>query len=260
MKYVINKNIKDNFKSKIMEEEIYLSVIVPAYNEEKLIKNTLSEIENFLSVQTYSYEIIVIDDGSKDKTFSILEELQSDYKDLILIKNNRNRGKGYSVRRAMLSAKGKFRLFMDADNSTSIDQLANFIPFLEGGWDVVIGSRALKDSKIKEHQSFYKELLGGIGNKLIKFFAISKIDDTQCGFKCFSSKSAQNIFSRLTIDRWGFDVEILAIVDKFNYRVKAVPVIWENRKETKVRKRDYLFTFKELLKIKINLLTKKYDK
>ncbi|MEA2098384.1 MAG: dolichyl-phosphate beta-glucosyltransferase [Patescibacteria group bacterium] len=243
-----------------MEEEIYLSVIVPAYNEEKLIKNTLSEIENFLFAQAYSYEIIVVDDGSRDKTSSILEELRVNSKKLTIIKNNRNKGKGYSVRRAMLFANGKFRLFMDADNSTSINQLANFIPFLEGGWDVVIGSRALKDSKIKEHQSFCKELLGGIGNKLIKFFAISEIDDTQCGFKCFSSESAQNIFSRLTIDRWGFDIEILAIVNKFNYKIKAVPVNWENRKETKVRKRDYLFTFKELLKIKINLLTKKYDK
>ena len=243
-----------------MEKEIYLSVIIPAYNEEKLIKNTLSEIENFLSAQAYSCEIIVIDDGSKDKTFSILEKLRSDHKDLTVIRNNENRGKGYSVREAMLFAKGKFRLFMDADNSTSIDQLINFIPFLEDGWDIVIGSRALKDSKIKKHQSFYKELLGNIGNKLIKIFAISEINDTQCGFKCFSSESAQNIFSKLTIDRWGFDIEALVIANKFNYKVKAVPVIWKNRKETKVRNMDYLFTFKELLKIKINLLTKKYNK
>ena len=243
-----------------MEEEIYLSVIVPAYNEEKLIKDTLFEVENFLSSQIYSYEIIVVDDGSKDKTFPILEGLRLDSKNLTIIKNNRNRGKGYSVKEAMLFAKGKFRLFMDADSSTSIDQLINFIPFLEDDYDIVIGSRALEDSKIKKHQPFYKELFGNIGNKLIKIFAISEISDTQCGFKCFSSKSAQNIFSKLTIDRWGFDVEILAIANKFNYKVKVIPVIWKNRKETRVRKRDYLFTFKELLRIKVNLLTKKYNK
>ena len=242
-----------------MKEEIYLSVIIPAYNEERLIKNTLAEVESFLSTQVYNYEIIVVEDGSEDKTFSVVESLQLDLKDLILIKNGNNMGKGYSVKKGMLSAKGKFRLFMDADNSTSIDQLINFIPFLEDGWDIVIGNRALKDSKIKKHQSFYKELLGNIGNKLIKFFAISEINDTQCGFKCFSSKSAQNIFPKLTINRWGFDIEILAIANKFNYKIKTVPVIWENRKETRVRKRDYLFTFKELLKIKANLLTKKYD-
>ena len=148
---------------------------------------------------------------------------------------------------------------MDADNSTSIDQFANFIPFLEDGCDIVIGNRALKNSKIKKRQSFYKELFGNIGNKLIRLFAVSKISDTQCGFKCFSSKSAQNIFPKLTIDRWGFDIEILAIANHLGCRVKTVPVIWENREKTRVRNRDYLFTLKELLKIKINLLTKKYD-
>ena len=242
-----------------MKEEIYLSVVVPAYDEEKLIKSTLIEIENFLSARTYNYEIVIVDDGSKDKTFSIVKSLQSDFKNLIIIKNDKNRGKGYSVKKGILSAKGKFRLFMDADNSTSIDQFANFIPFLEDGCDIVIGNRALKNSKIKKRQSFYKELFGNIGNKLIRLFAVSKISDTQCGFKCFSSKSAQNIFPKLTIDRWGFDIEILAIANHLGCRVKTVPVIWENREKTRVRNRDYLFTLKELLKIKINLLTKKYD-
>lgn len=242
-----------------MEKEIYLSVIVPAYNEEKLIKSTLIEIENFFSSQIYDYEMLVIDDGSGDKTFSIVKNLQSDFKNLAIIKNDKNRGKGYSVKKGMLTAKGKFRLFMDADNSTSIDQFANFIPFLEDDYDIVIGNRALKNSKIKKHQPFFKELFGNIGNKLIRLFAVSKISDTQCGFKCFSSKSAQNIFPKLTIDRWGFDIEILAIANQLGYKVKTVPVIWENREKTRVRSRDYLFTLKELLKIKINLLTKKYD-
>lgn len=241
------------------QKEIYLSVIVPAYNEEKLIKGTLIETENFLSAQIYGYEIIVVNDGSKDKTSSIIESLQSDFKNLIIIKNDKNRGKGYSVKKGMLSAKGKFRLFMDADNSTSIDQLASFIPPMKNDCDIVIGSRALKNSKITKSQSFYKKLLGSIGNKLIRFFAISEIGDTQCGFKCFSSESAENIFSKLTIDRWGFDIEILAIANKLGYKVKVVPVVWENREETRVRNKEYIATFKELLKIKMNLLTKKYD-
>ena len=242
-----------------MKEKIYLSVIVPAYNEEKLIKSTLIEIENFLSAQIYNYEIVVVDDGSKDKTFSIIERLRSDFKNLIIIKNDKNRGKGYSVKKGILSAKGKFRLFMDADNSTSIDQFASFIPSLEDGYDIAIGNRALKNSKIKKRQPFYKELFGNIGNKLIRLFAVSKISDTQCGFKCFSSKSAQNIFSKLTIDRWGFDIEILAVANQLGYKVKAVPVVWKNRKKTRARNIDYLFTLKELVQIKINLLTNKYD-
>jgi len=242
-----------------MSNEIYLSVIMPAYNEEKLIKNTLVEVDGFLSKQGYNYEIIVIDDGSEDRTFDILNNLQSIIRNLSILKNDKNRGKGYSVKKGMLAAKGKFRLFMDADNSTTIDQISNFMPYLENGYDIAMGDRALKESEIKKSQSLYKKLLGDFGNILIQFIAVSGISDTQCGFKIFSEKSARDIFSKLTIDRWGFDIEILAIAKKMGYKIKAVPVIWKNREETKVRARDYIFTLKELFKIKINLIRKKYD-
>jgi len=242
-----------------MSNEIYLSVIMPAYNEEKLIKNTLVEVDGFLSKQGYNYEIIVIDDGSVDETFSILKKLEASLGNLKIIKNDENRGKGYSIAKGMLFAKGKFRLFMDADNSTTIDQISNFMPHLENGYDIAMGDRALKESEIKKSQSLYKKLLGDFGNILIQFIAVSGISDTQCGFKIFSEKSARDIFSKLTIDRWGFDIEILAIAKKMGYKIKAVPVIWKNREETKVRARDYIFTLKELFKIKINLIRKKYD-
>lgn len=232
---------------------------MPAYNEEKLIKNTLVEVDGFLSKQGYNYEIIVIDDGSEDRTFDILNNLQSIIRNLSILKNDKNRGKGYSVKKGMLAAKGKFRLFMDADNSTTIDQISNFMPYLENGYDIAMGDRALKESEIKKSQSLYKKLLGDFGNILIQFIAVSGISDTQCGFKIFSEKSARDIFSKLTIDRWGFDIEILAIAKKMGYKIKAVPVIWKNREETKVRARDYIFTLKELFKIKINLIRKKYD-
>ena len=242
-----------------MNEEIYLSVIIPAYNEETLIERTLIEIENFLLRQCYNYEIIVIDDRSKDKTFSILKNLKPSFKNLIVVQNDKNQGKGCSVKRGMLLANGKFRLFMDADNSTSIDQIKNFLPFLENGCDIVIGNRKLKESEIKKHQIFYKKLFGNIGNILIRILTVPKINDTQCGFKCFSVKFVKNIFPKLTIDRWGFDIEILAIANKLGYKIKTVPVVWENKEKTRVHFRDYLFTFMELLKIKINLLRKKYD-
>ncbi len=242
-----------------MSEEVYLSVIMPAYNEEKLIKDTLVEADNFLSRQGYNYEIIVIDDGSKDGTFNILNDLQPAIKNLSILKNNENRGKGYSVKKGMLAAKGKFRLFMDADNSTTIDQASSFMPYLENGYDVAIGDRSLKKSVILANQTIYKQVLGNIGNIFVKILTVPEINDTQCGFKIFSEKSAGDVFSKLTIDRWGFDIEALVIANKLGYKIKAVPVIWKNREETKVRARDYLFTFKELLKIKINLIRKKYD-
>lgn len=242
-----------------MNEKTRISVIIPAYNEKKLIKSTLIEISDFFSEQDYNYEIIVIDDGSCDNTAAISENLKSVIKNLIVLKNEKNYGKGYSIAKGMLFANGKYRLFMDADNSTSVDQIKNFLPFLENGYGVAIGDRGLKESEIKKYQSLHKRLLGNFGNMLIQFFAVSGISDTQCGFKFFSAESAKNIFSKLTINRWGFDIEALALANKLGYKIKTVPVVWENRKETRVRFRDYLFTFKELLKIKINLLRKKYD-
>ncbi len=242
-----------------MNKEIYLSVIIPAYNEDKLIKSTLIEISNFLSDRHYSFEIIVIDDGSCDNTATISENLKATIKNLIVLKNEKNYGKGYSVARGMLFANGKYRLFMDADSSTTIDQIKNFMPFFKNGYDVVIGDRGLKESEIKKHQALHKNLLGNFGNILIQFIAVFGISDTQCGFKIFSVKSAENIFSKITVNRWGFDIEALAIANKLGYKIKTIPVVWENREETRVHFMDYLLTFKELLKIKINLLRKKYD-
>lgn len=242
-----------------MSKEIYLSVIMPAFNEEKLIKDTVVEADGFLSKQGYDYEIIVVDDGSKDRTFKILNNLQPIIKNLSVLKNDFNRGKGYSVKKGMLAAKGKFRLFMDADNSTTIDQIKKFIPDLEIGYDVAISDRSLGKSVILANQSICKQILGNMGNIFVKILAVSEISDTQCGFKVFGEKSAKDIFSKLTVDRWGFDIEALTIANKLGYKIKSIPVIWKNRKETKVRSRDYIFTFKELLKIKINLIRKKYD-
>jgi dolichyl-phosphate beta-glucosyltransferase len=242
-----------------MKKEIYLSVVVPAYNEEKLIKSTLLDTIGFLFKQIYDFEIIVVDDGSTDRTAKIVEELKASFKDLFLIKNDRNFGKGYSVKKGMLAAKGRFRLFMDADNSTNIKQIEHFIPFLESGYDLVIGDRTLKESVIEKHQPFYKEVMGKMGNVLIKTLLTPGINDTQCGFKCFSGNLVENIFPRLTINRWGFDAEILAVANEFRYKIKTVPIVWKNRKESKVFFRDYFLTLLDFLKIKINLIKKIYD-
>jgi dolichyl-phosphate beta-glucosyltransferase len=237
---------------------MYLSIVIPAYNEEKRIKNTLLEVNRFLTTQDYPYEIIVADDGSKDGTVELVNNLKEKVKNLRVIDNKKNHGKGYVVRQGIMEAKGKYRLFMDADNATSVDQVKNLLPFFQEGYDVVIGNRDLKESEIKKHQSRFKEILGDIGNILIQILAVPGIKDTQCGFKCFSAKFVEEVFPKLKVDRWGFDIEILALARKFGYKIKTVPVVWINDEESKVSMSGYINTLKELFQIKWNLIIGKY--
>jgi dolichyl-phosphate beta-glucosyltransferase len=237
---------------------MYLSIIVPAYNEEKRIGKTIFAINEYLQKQNYSYEIIVSDDGSKDSTVELVKNLGEKIENLRVIDNKENHGKGYVVRQGIMQAKGEYRLFMDADNATTVDQVENLLPFFKDGYDVVIGDRDLKESEIKKHQSRFKEILGDMGNILIQTLAVPGIKDTQCGFKCFSAKFAENIFPKLKVDRWGFDIEILALARKFGYKIKTVPVVWINDEESKVSMSGYINTLKELFQIKWNLISGKY--
>lgn len=244
-----------------MNNEIHLSVIIPAYNEESRIAKTLLDIDRYLSKQKYGYEILVVNDGSKDKTAKIIQNFQSVVRNLELINNPENHGKGYVVRQGMLQAKGKYRLFTDADNSTSIEHVEKMWPFFEKGFEVVIGSRDSKDAKGAKQavsQSFIKRLMGNFGNLLIQILAVWGIWDTQCGFKAFQSKAAKDIFSRLIIDRWGFDIEALAVAQRLGYKIAKVPVCWVNEPDSKVGWKGYLKTFTELFQIKLNLIKDKY--
>ena len=243
-------------------EKVYLSVIIPAYNEEKRISNTLLDIDKYLSEQDYSYEIIVVSDGSKDKTAAIVKKFSDLIKNLRLIDNKNNHGKGWVVRQGMLEAKGQYRLFMDADNATTIDHFKKMIPLFKQGFEVIIGSRDKKDAQGAKQavpQSFLKRQLGNFGNILIQLFAVSGIWDTQCGFKAFTNKATDDIFKRCLIDRWGFDIETLAIARKLDYKIGIIPVNWVNDPDSKVSLKGYLNTFRELFKIKWNLIIHKYD-
>lgn len=243
-------------------ENPYLSVIIPAYNEEKTIEATLWDIDKYLSAQSFDYEIVVVSDGSKDKTISVVDGLKNQIKNLRFIDNKENHGKGWVVRQAMLDAKGKYRLFMDADNATTINHVDKMKPFFEKNYDVVIGTRDKKDApgaKKAVDQPFLKRQIGNAGNVLIQIVAVWGIWDTQCGFKAFSAKAAQEIFSRTKIDRWGFDIEALALARKLKYRIGIVPVYWINNPNSRVNLKAYLNTFKELFQVKWNLITGKYN-
>jgi glycosyltransferase involved in cell wall biosynthesis len=243
---------------KKLNEDIFLSIIIPAYNEANRIEATLMDINEKLKNKNFNYEILVLDDGSKDDTVKIVENLKTKIKNLNVILNEQNMGKGFSVRHGMLLAKGKYCLFMDADNSTTIDQFDNFLPYFNEGYDIVIGSIWIKGAKINEKAGWHRRLLGKISRLIIKIVLGLNISDTQRGFKSFKKEVVEPIFSRQTIWRWGFDFEILYIAKKLGFKIKEVPIIWNNAGESKVKLSSYISTFKDLLKVRLNSIIGKY--
>lgn len=254
---------------------MHLSVIIPAYNEEKRIPKTLAEIDKYLRNQKYDYEIIVISDGSKDKTGEVVKGLLPKIKNLRLIDNKKNHGKGYVVRQGLLEAKGDYRLFTDADNSTSVDQVEKMWPYLkgacpesaegacpepaEGGYDIVIGSRDAKGAVLDPPQPFKRKVLGDIFRLLTQIICGTwGILDSQCGFKGFTKKSAEAILPKCKIDRFAFDPEILILAGKSGYKIKEIPINWKNDPESKVKFSSMLKMFKDLFRIRLNLIKRVY--
>jgi len=246
-----------------MNSKPYLSVIIPAFNEEKTLSQTLEEVNNYLKKKNYSFEILVVNDGSKDKTASLVRELASKIENLRLIDNKENQGKGAVVKQGMLAALGQYRLFMDADNSTTIDHLEKVWPKFQEGFEVVIGTRDSRDHKEAKQlikQPFWKIFLGDIGNLIIQILLVPGIWDTQCGFKCFSEKAAKDLFSRTVVKRWSFDVEVLALARKLGYKIALIPVTWINKPDSRVKLSSYFHFLWEVLNTKIRFLSGFYDK
>jgi len=240
---------------------MYLSVVIPAYNEEKRLPKTLFEIDKYLKTQDYDYEIIVVNDGSKDKTAEVVRKLKPAIANLRLIDNKENHGKGYVVRQGLLKSKGEIRLFTDADNSTSIDQVEKFFPYFKQGFDIVIGSRDVKGAVIANPQPFFRRFVGNVFNLAVQIIVgLWGMWDTQCGFKALSAKAAEDILPRCRIDRWAFDPEILKIGKKLGYKIKEVPIVWVNDPDSKVKFKGMVRMGIDLFKIRWNLITRKYDK
>lgn len=239
---------------------MHLSVIIPAYNEEKRIAKTLKEISSYLKRQDYEYEILVVDDGSEDATVKTVEALISEIKNLKVLGYNENRGKGYAVRFGLLRGRGDYRLFTDADNSTSIDQVEKMWPHFEKGFDVVLGSRDIKGAVLDPPQPWIRNIILGEGFKLFRKLVIGlwRIEDTQCGFKGFTKKMVSDVIPKCRIDRFSFDSEILVVADKMKHRMKEVPVCWKNDLESKVKFKSIFSMALDLFRIKLNLLTGKY--
>ena len=225
-----------------------ISIIIPAYNEEKIIEKSISKIISFLENKKFDYEIIVVDDCSKDRTRSIINNFNS--KKIILIENKKNIGKGYSIKKGILNAKKNLVLFSDADLSTPIEELNSLLKYTDD-YDIVIGSRRMKKSVIKIKQPLYRRLPGNMFPILVNFIILKDIRDTQCGFKLFKRNSARAIFKKQKIDGFCFDVEIMYLAKKEGYKIKEVPVAWTNFRDSKVNPLvDSIKMFVDLMKIR----------
>jgi dolichyl-phosphate beta-glucosyltransferase len=240
-----------------------LSVVIPAYNEEKRIEQTLKDVDAYLEKQPYDYEIIVVDNGSKDRTVEIVQQLES-----TTVQNARvleqpptvpGNNKGNAVKKGILESDGQYVVFMDADNATPVSEIEKCWPYLQQGFEVVIGSRYVDPSLVKIKQPFYKIVLSRMSNLLIQIVLIPHIKDTQCGFKAFEGKAAKEIFKHVSIYGWGFDMEILAIALKFSYRIKEVPVSWQEHGGSHVPLKAYIQSLFDLFKIKWQLISGKYS-
>lgn len=243
---------------------MYLSVIIPARNEEYNIKSTVGDVYSYLTAKNLEHEIIVVENNSTDRTLEILHSLASNiptFSFIHLVVEKGKPAKGQAVKEGIQRAKGDFKMFMDADNSTTIDHVEKMMSYFEKGFDVVIGSIGVKGAVIAEGgEPGWRKLFGKIGNLFIQIIAVPGIRDTQRGFKIFSAKAADKIFSQVTVYGWGFDVEVLALARKFGYKIKEVPINWKNDvAHSKITPMAYFQVLMETVKIRWNLMTGKYN-
>lgn len=231
---------------------MFLSIVIPAYNEENRLSLTLEKVYAYLKDKPYEYEVIVVDDGSADATrdIALQSTLQRSGK-LAIFRNEGNKGKGFSVKRGILASRGEYVLFSDADLSTPIEEFDKLYSYVGEGFDVIIGSRSASGSDIKVHQPWHREKMGKIFNMFIKLFLFKEFRDTQCGFKLFKGDVAHRIAEQLRIDGFCFDVEMLYVAKLRNYNIKEIGVVWNNSAQSTVTiMRSSLNMFFDLFKIK----------
>ena len=232
-----------------------ISIIIAAYNEEHRIGKSLLRIKDYLIRKGLNYEIIVVDDGSTDNTQQVVTSYKPKITNLKIISYPINKGKGYALRQGVLSSKGEAVLLSDADLSTPIEELDKLLPLITGHEaEIAIGSRALKASKIIVRQPWWRQGMGKIFNKVVKLLGLAGFDDTQCGFKLFAGYAARSLFAGARVNRFAYDVEILAIAKKRGFRIFEVPVKWINSPESKVHPvYDSMQMLIDLIKIRLRI-------
>lgn len=213
-----------------------LSIVIPAFNEENRLKDTVEKISQYLKSRQENCEMIIVDDGSTDATLSIASKFSETTSiEIVVLRNETNEGKGFSVRKGILATKGEYVVFSDADMSTPIEEIEKLLDYTREGYDIVIGSRAQAGSKVAVPQAWYRRMMGKTFNCLAKLVLLAEFDDTQCGFKVFKGSIAREIASNMKINGFSFDVEMLYLAVKKGYRIKEVGVTWRNSPDSKVK-------------------------
>jgi len=231
----------------LSREHPYLSIVIPAYNEEKRIGRTLEGILEYFAKRNFPFEIVVVDDGSRDKTGEVVRSFINKGFAIELITGERNRGKGFAIKTGMLKTRGDYALFTDADMSTPVEMFERFEPYMSRGVDVIIGTRKTRDSYVGKHQPFYRETMGKVFTLLSNSLLGLQVTDFTCGFKCFHSRTIEPVFGSQRIFGWGYDTEIILIASRKGFRVQEVPVNWFNDEATRVRLLKNVFTCLEEL-------------
>lgn len=243
-----------------MPEPPYLSIVIPVYNEQDRLSRALEEVVGYLRGFGKPWEIVIVDDGSRDKTPELAELWARREPNIHLLRLPANAGKGAAVKAGMLRAQGRCRLFRDADSSTEMTELPAFLKLLENGAHVAIGSRRVVGAGITLRQAWLRESLGKGFVLLCRFLLVWEVRDFTCGFKCFSAQACADIFPRQKINRWAFDAEILFLAKKLGYAINQIPVTWKDEPGSKVRVFwDVLRSLREVGQVVLNNLLGAYD-
>jgi dolichyl-phosphate beta-glucosyltransferase len=226
---------------------VSLSVVIPAFNEEQRLPGTLATILPFLRSRGETFEVVVVDDGSRDRTALVAGQAGPEVR---VLRNPGNRGKGYSVRNGMLNAQGAWRLMSDADLSTPIEELDRLKAALSDGAEIAIASRAVSGANLEKRQSIMRETSGRLFNRLVRMLHLPGIKDTQCGFKLFSAAAARAAFTESTLDGFAFDVEALVLARRAGFKITEVPVTWRNDEQSRVSFGRGLAAFVDLFRLR----------
>ncbi|MBE0699928.1 MAG: glycosyltransferase family 2 protein [Anaerolineaceae bacterium] len=229
----------------------FLSIVIPAHNEEYRLPPSLQKIHTFIQSQPYTVEVLVIENGSHDRTVKVAHDFARQAPYLRVISETQ-RGKGLAVRRGMLEARGEYRFICDADLSMPIDQVNRFLPPNLTQREIIIGSREISGA-VRYHEPAYRHFIGRGFNSIVRWMALPGLQDTQCGYKCFSARAAENVFSRQSLTGMSFDVEVLFIARQLGYEIQEVPIDWYFDPDSRVRLfKDSLAMFLDLLTIRRN--------